>query len=185
VQQQLRKNTIFCGIKKPTMPTAYRTQTILKTILIAGLVAGTLDIVGACTHAYLSKGTQPEIVLKYIAGGVFTTKESMAGGSGMAAWGLLFHFIIAFSLAAFFVLIYTKWKALHILSMLEMVVVGQAYAVFAWIVTTQLIIRFISTLKYQLPFFDRAVVAIVILMFLLGIPIALITHKFLRRPVAA
>jgi hypothetical protein len=163
------------------MPTAYRTKTIVKTICLAGLVAGTLDILAACTHAYLTKGTQPEIILKYIAGGVFTTKTSLAGGTGMAAWGLLFHFIIAFSLAAFFVFLYIKWKALSKLSMLEMVVVGEAYAIFAWAVTTQIIVRYISALKGQPVVFEKAVVAIVILMFMLGIPIALITHKFLRR----
>jgi hypothetical protein len=98
---------------------------------------------------------------------------------------LLFHFIIAFSLAAFFVLIYTQWKALARLSMLEMVVVGEVYAIFAWAVTTQLIVRYISTLKAQPIVFEKAVVAIVILMVMLGTPIALITHKYLRRRTVA
>jgi hypothetical protein len=161
------------------MPTAYREQTIVKTIFVAGLVAGTLDILAAFTNAYLTKKTEPETVLKYIAGGVFTVKKSMAGGWEMAAWGLLFHFIIAFCLAAFFVLLYINWKALSRF----IVVAGLLYGIFAWAVTTRLIIPYISTLKSQPVVWEKAITPILILMFMLGLPIALITHKYLRRPV--
>ena len=159
-----------------TMPTANRAKLIFKTIMVAGLVAGTLDIIAACTHAYLAKHTQPEIILKYIAGGVFTTKVSMAGGWDMAAWGLLFHYIIALSLAAFFVFLYVNSPVLK-----NIVLVGLLYGIFAWIVTTRFIIPYISQLKPQPLDWSKAWIAILILMFMIGLPIALITHSYLRK----
>ena len=74
----------------------------LKVILVAGLVAGTLDILAAFVQTYINTRKGPDIVLKYIASGVFGRKEAFGGGDSMIIWGLLFHFIIAMAFAAFF-----------------------------------------------------------------------------------
>jgi len=152
-------------------------QNILKTILVAGLVAGTLDISAAFVQSYIDGGHSPDFILKIIAGGVFGIPKALAGGWEMAAVGLLCHYIIAFSLAAFFVFLYLNWFGLR----KHIVLVGILYGIFAWIVTTRIIIPYLSKIKPR-PFnLDKALIAIAILIFMIGLPIALITHAYLRN----
>ncbi|HET9747648.1 MAG TPA: hypothetical protein VFP97_18150, partial [Chitinophagaceae bacterium] len=78
-------------------------RSFLSSALSAGLLAGALDIIAACIHAYLARGTQPQQVLRFIASGVFG--KDAANGNMMIVWGLLFHFLIAISFTlCFFVL---------------------------------------------------------------------------------
>lgn len=152
----------------------------LKVILVAGLVAGTLDIIAACTQAYFKRGVVPDRVLQYIASAVFG-KDAYSGGMAMSAWGLFFHYLIAFGLAAFFVFLYLRWPLIS----KNIVVTGLLYGIFAWVVTTRFIIPVFSTLKPS-PFVLRnAIEAMVILMLFIGLPIALITKKYYPRPAKA
>ena len=148
-----------------------------KVILVGGLVAGTLDITAACIHAYLKNNVSPGRVLKYIASAVFG-KDAYSGGTIMNAWGLFFHYLIALGLAAFFVFLYQRWSLLS----KNIVVSGLLYGIFAWVVTTRFIIPVFSTLKPQPFVLKNAIVAIVILMFCIGLPIALITKKYYSSP---
>lgn len=169
------------------MTNVYSNKLIGKTILVAGFVAGTLDIVAACINRYMVAKATPEQVLKYIAGGVFTPAKTRDAGFEMVAAGLLFHYIIAFALTAFFVFLYVKWRALSKLPVL--IPFGIFYGLFAWIITTKVIIPYISVLPKPKVAFDwgnidhwkQAHVAILILIFCIGLPIALITHAYLRR----
>jgi hypothetical protein len=61
----------------------------VSTILLAGVIAGTLDIIAACTQYYINTGKGPGNVLRYVASGVFG-KKAFAGGVSMAAWGYSF-----------------------------------------------------------------------------------------------
>ena len=70
---------------------------MLKAILKTGLIAGTLDILAAIV--ILAKMNAVG-VLQYVASGVFG-KEAFSGGTTMAIAGLIFHYIIAFSLLSF------------------------------------------------------------------------------------
>lgn len=176
------------------MTTAYSSKRIGKTILASGAIAGTLDIIAALVNGYIQRVNKAdsffdvsERILKYIAGGVFTLKKSMAGGAEMMAAGLLFHYIIAFALAAFFVFLYVNWKSLSNLAVL--IPFGILYGIFAWIITTKAIIPYISALPkpkvaFQWGNWDhwwQARVHILILIFAIGLPIALITHAYLKR----
>ena len=149
-----------------------------RVILIAGLVAGTLDIIAACTQAYLKRGTPPGTVLKYIASAVFG-KDAYSGGMIMSAWGLFFHYLISLGLAAFFVFLYQRWTLLS----KNIVLSGLLYGIFAWVVTTRFIIPVFSTLKQQPFVLKNAIVPIVILMLFIGLPIALIIKKYYSRAV--
>ncbi len=73
---------------------------LLKNILLAGLLAGLLDILAAIKGNAV--GT-----FKFIASGVFG-EAAFAGGTDMVAWGIFFHFFIAISFAALYFLIYPK-----------------------------------------------------------------------------
>src|SRR5258705_1790923 len=76
-------------------------------ILISGLIVGTLDAMAASVHAYAFSGASPDRVFRFVASGVFG-KEALTGGLSVAAWGLLFHFIVATGWTALFYIIYPK-----------------------------------------------------------------------------
>ncbi len=137
-------------------------SSIFRTTLIAGM----LDIIAACLHSYLTNGTMPSRVLRFVASGVFGT-SAFTGGNQMLAWGLLFHFIIAFSCTASFFLLYPKIKILSSSWLANAVVIG----VVAWCVTNLIIVPISNTPKF--PFNPgRAAVALVILVICIGMPIA-------------
>ena len=92
---------------KPNCPAMW------KQICKAALIAGCLDITAACTQAWLAKSITPDIVLKYIASGVFG-KDAFAGGTGYILFGLLVHFFIVFACTLVYFLVYPKLKLLHI-----------------------------------------------------------------------
>jgi len=83
----------------------FRTRT--NSILITTLVAGSLDILLAFLNAWISNGVTPTRVLQYIASGYFGT-EAFAGGSGMALWGLLFHYLVALVFTTVFFFLFAK-----------------------------------------------------------------------------
>ena len=68
----------------------------IKTILIAGLIAGVLDITYACVFSYIRRGAKPIAVLQSVAAGALGPK-AQEGGIKTAALGLFFHFLIAFT----------------------------------------------------------------------------------------
>jgi hypothetical protein len=148
----------------------------LKVILVAGLVAGTLDILAAFVQTYINTRKGPDIVLKYIASGVFGRKEAFGGGDSMILWGLLFHFIIAFAFAAFFVLLYLNWKLIS----RHIILSGFLYGLFVWTVMNRLVVP-MSKIPSQPFVWNRAIIAMLILVFFIGMPIALITKKYNPR----
>src|SRR6187455_2206915 len=94
-----------------------------RAIFKTTLIAGTCDIVAACIQSYVVNGTMPSRVLRYVASGVFG-KSAFIGGNEMIAWGLVFHFIIAFSCTACYFLLYPKIKILRRSWWIDAVLVG-------------------------------------------------------------
>lgn len=82
-------------------------RTRINSILITTLVAGSLDILLAFLNAWFSNGVTPTRVLQYIASGYFGT-EAFAGGPDMTLWGLLFHYLIAFTFTSLFFFLFAK-----------------------------------------------------------------------------
>ena len=66
----------------------------LLTILIAGLIAGTLDITYACIFSYVRRGVTPAAVFRSVAAGALGP-GAREGGLKIAVLGLFFHFLIA------------------------------------------------------------------------------------------
>lgn len=143
-----------------------------KQIFKTGLIAGSLDITAACIQAYLSKNVTPVIVLEYIASGLFG-KDAFSGGYGYILTGLIIHFIIAFACTVAYFLAYPKIKLLHRSILLSSLLV----AMIAWTVTTRLII---PLSKIQTPPFNlsKAILAISILYFCIGLPITIFAKHF-------
>ena len=146
-------------------------------IFITGLIAGTLDITAACIQYYSKTGKGPGNVLRYIASGVFG-KDAGTGGNTMAAWGLLFHYLIAFGLTIFFFWLYPRvnWIRKNIIA------AGVLYAIFAWAITTRVIIPLSKI--HPAPFdLSKVSIAVAILIVCIGLPIALLTANYYSRKV--
>jgi len=103
-------------------------QNNLRIILLSDLLVGTLDITAACTDYYIATGKGPEAVLRYVASGVFG-QTAFTGSDAMQAWGLLFHYIIAFSFTIFFFWLYPRIKFMAAHPVLTAII----YGVFMWL----------------------------------------------------
>ncbi|MBN8576851.1 MAG: hypothetical protein J0L66_07890 [Cytophagales bacterium] len=137
-----------------------------KSILLTMLLSGTMDLTAACVNAYLSNGVTPTQVLTYIASGLLG-KAAYVGGIEVMLIGLLAHFLIVFCCTLCFYLIYSHWRILHKSIILNALLVG----VVAWLVTTQVVMRF-SQIGPQPFVIGKALVAVTILFFCIGLPIA-------------
>jgi hypothetical protein len=144
-----------------------------RPILIATLVAGSLDILYAIglTHVY---GNSAAGMLRFIASGLFP--EARDWGMAGALLGLTVHFALMTVMAAAFVVAASKTPSL-IRSPLAF---GLAYGLALYLVMNLIVlpVRFSMALPS-----DPAKIATLLVPHLLfvGIPIALITAKFLRR----
>lgn len=146
-----------------------------KQILKTTLIAGCLDITAACTQAWLAKGTTPDIVLKFLASGLFG-KDAFTGGAGMIMTGLLVHFLIAFGCTLVYFLLYPKWKFLQ----QNIFVSAALIALIAWAVTTRIIIPLsrINPAPFNL---QKALMAIGILYVCIGLPISYFAKRYYSK----
>lgn len=148
------------------------------TIFLSGLIAGTLDILAALIiyDLILQKTTSVKI-LQSIASGIFK-KEAYLGGSQMALYGLLLHYFIALTFAWFYFTIYPYFNFLKKNTVLS----GILYGIFVWIIMNLVVLPtvFPSLPEKHLDF--PLILSMLILIFCIGIPIALITKKHYSYP---
>ncbi len=84
---------------------------LIPNVLKAGLIVGTLDIFAALIQFYIKTNKNPITVLNFIASGVFGS-DAFTGGTKMAAFGLFFHYLIAFGFTLLFFKLYSRLKVL-------------------------------------------------------------------------
>ena len=148
----------------------------LSTIFTAGIVAGILDISGAIiVYAFVLNLTTPQRVLQSVAAGALGP-SSYQGGWNTAMAGLGFHFLIALIFAVFFMLILPFWKRMFSNVWMS----GIVYGILVWSIMNLAVLpiatgkAFVLNLKY---FFY----GIGLIIFLVGVPISLITYKMRSR----
>ena len=146
-----------------------------KQIFKTTLVAGVLDITGACIYAYIAAKLMPAFILRYVASGVFGN-SAFTGGNSMLVWGLFFHFIIAFACTACFFLLYPHLKCLHGKWVLNIFLI----AIVAWAVTN-LLIKPISNVPPSSFNLSKAIIACMVLVVCIGLPIAWSADKFFKK----
>ncbi|HEY0677022.1 MAG TPA: hypothetical protein VGD17_02005 [Chitinophagaceae bacterium] len=146
---------------------------LLSAVIIAALVAGSLDIILAFTNAYVSRGTTPDKVLKYIASGVFG-KQAFSGGSGMIASGLGFHYLIAFLFTLFYFLAYPVFIQLT----RNKFVLGILYGIFIWSFMHFVVLPISRTPGPAAFKLSNAALAAGILVIAMGIPLAFFAHRY-------
>ena len=150
---------------------------MLKPIAIATAVAGTLDILFAMILTVVL-GREIGGMLRYVASGPFPQATEM--GAGGAVLGLLVHFALMAIMAAAYVL-FASSRREHLFTM--PVRAGVAYGIITYVVMNLVVVplRFDTPLP---PSTRSIVTQLFAHIVLVGIPIALITARYLRRRTA-
>lgn len=145
-----------------------------KRHLVAALLAGTLDITAACIQYYIVTGKNPEGVLRYVASGAFGSDAN--SGTIMLFWGLLFHFIAAFSFTfIFFTLVSLFPVVLH-----QKIILAVLYGIFMWAAMRYCVIPLsrINPLAFKLK---GATIAVAILIVCICLPLIIVASKEKRH----
>jgi len=135
-----------------------------RKILLATLVAGTLDILSACVYTLIA-GRAPINMLKGLASAILGD-GAVKGVAGVALVGLLLHFAIMAVMAAFFVIVADRTP----IPKSRWLIAGIAYGIGLWAVMNLIVLplRFgwhpFTALGLTEQFFSHIV--------LVGIPIA-------------
>ncbi|HLF32900.1 MAG TPA: hypothetical protein VI583_01605 [Cyclobacteriaceae bacterium] len=144
-----------------------------KTILLAGFIAGTLDIL--CAIIFLAKGNVAG-TFRFIARGALGD-AAYQGGFEMILLGAVFHYTIATSFATgyFFVSplipVLKKYK----------IIAGLFYGLFVW--TFMRYITLPLSYNHPRPFaFENEWKQMLILMLAVGLPISFITSMYQKSP---
>ena len=179
--------------------TDQKEQDIFRTISLTAVLTGTLDIIAANIHFYFDTGRGAALKLTSTDGPVSFLTYFTKGGAArlfryigkavidpatneklLLVWGVVFHYIIAFLFTAFLFLVYPKaarWLR-------NKFVISFVYGLFIWVVMNLVVVplsnhnNFPSNLK-------NAVISTLILTIMIGLPVALIAHRFYSRRRAA
>jgi hypothetical protein len=146
-----------------------------KAILWGGLVAGTMDITAACIHSAARGGRSPIGVLQSVASGLLGAK-SYEGGLATAALGLALHFFIAYTATTVFYLASRKLTFLVQQPFIFGPLYGIAVYLFMYFVVLPLVFTTVSRA------FTQVLIGVLIHMFCIGLPIALVTRRFSTEP---
>jgi len=150
----------------------------LQTVLLAGLVAGALDISAACGFHGL-RGVSPVRILQGIASGLLGS-ASFTGGALTAALGFCLHFFIATVAAGVYYLISRRLTLLRS----RPVVSGTVYGVAVYLFMQNVVLPLSAVTRR--PFsLSTALVMVVIHIVCVGLPIAFIVSRHSRRTGAA
>jgi hypothetical protein len=145
-------------------------QSPVKTILLSGAVAGTLDISSAII--FLAHG-KAAATLKFVARGAFGD-AAYSSGDIMIFFGLIIHYFIAYSFATVFFFIYPFIPFLQ----KQKVIGGLLYGVFVWAFMQYVVLRFTYAQPAPFSFSPGWWKGIVILMLAIGLPVSLITNRY-------
>ena len=144
-------------------------------ILLGGLIAGTLDLTAACVYSWLRASVSPIRVFQFIASGVVGT-DSFTGGAKTAILGVALHFVIATGATAVFYLASRAWFFL----IEHPIVAGLLYGIPVYFFMNFVVLPLSQIQQRPQPMSAR-IVNLVILMFCIGLPIALIVRRYARK----
>jgi hypothetical protein len=153
----------------------------VKPILYAGAIAGVLDITAACIQARVEFGITPLRVLKGVAGGLLG-RAAYQGGFAVAALGLAMHFTMALTVATIFYLLIRRFPLPQKLP--AVVAVGLFYGAAVFAVNnfaTAPLLSWVRSLYLHTPILFKPPMGwsqLVIHLFCVGLPIALVMHRF-------
>ena len=147
-------------------------------ILLGGLFAGALDISYACIFSYIRRGTRPSVVLQSVASGALG-RSAYEGGAKTAALGLAFHFLIALIAATVY---YLASRGLRFM-ITQAVICGILYGVLVYLFMNCVVLRLSAIHSTTWPWsypWPALIGGLLIHMFGIGLPIALITRRYTK-----
>ena len=145
--------------------------TNFEIISIAGLISGTLDLTATST-LLKSQGVPVQRLLQTIASGALGP-SAFEGGKKTALLGVFFHFLIAFTIASVYYALSRKLIALINAPLLSSVIYGSA----VHLVMSRIVLPLSAAPKRE--FSPKAFVTqLIIHVFCVGLPIALIVRHF-------
>lgn len=147
-----------------------RASSAFRTIALAGLIVGILDITSAFVIAAI-RGTGSMRMLQGITSGLIGAR-SFQGGLATAACGLAIHFLIAFAVVTIF---YLASRRIGFLTE-DAVVSGILYGVAVYLSMYWIVIRLVFPNAH--PSLSRDVTAVLVHIFLIGLPTALIVRRY-------
>lgn len=144
-----------------------------ETIALAGLLAGTLDITATST-LFAMQGLSLQRLWQGIASGALGS-AAFSGGRKTAAAGLLFHFVIAFVVAAVYYALSRAWPSLAETPF----VWGAVYGAVVHLVMSRIVLPLSAAPKRT--FSAKAfLIQLLIHICFVGLPIALVVNRFSR-----
>lgn len=159
----------------PSSPGIYRPGNALRAIVIAGLVAGFLDGAAASVQYYITTGNNPTRVFQFIASAVFG-KSAFSGGLEMAAWGVLFHFLIALGFTVLFYILYPVMTRLA----RSRYLIGIIFGILVWVIMNLVVVPLSNA--PQFPFQLKGIfIGLGLIILMIGLPISLIFHHLVTK----
>ena len=150
-------------------------KSVLKPLIITGLLAGTLDGLSACIMYYSQSGKDPLNVFRFIASGVFGS-PALSGGVPMGLWGIIFHYVIAFGWTILFFWLAAKLPVLT----RNWIVSGIAYGIFVWLMMNLVVVPVsLVPMKAGPKEWAGILKATLILIICIGLPVSYSAKRYL------
>jgi len=161
------------------------TNKFYKAVLTTGLIAGALDATAASIQFYINTNKEPARVFRYIASAALGKETVTKDLYTMAAWGLLFHMIIAMTWTLIFFLLFRQIRSV----LKNKFVAGIVYALFVWCIMNFLVVplAFGTDLGMQAEsLFSNArlknsLIAMGILIIAIGLPISWLADRYYSK----
>ncbi len=147
-----------------------------QVILLGGLIAGTLDLTAACLTSWLRAGVSPVRVMQSVASGLLGT-AAYANGAKSAVMGVALHFFIATAWTAVF---YFGSRTLRFLTE-NAIVAGLLYGVAVYLFMNFVVIPLSAVPPRAAPPLSGRIIGLLVIMFCVGLPIALIVRRFSKH----
>jgi hypothetical protein len=144
-----------------------------RSIVTGGLIAGIMDLTAASIFYGILRGRSPVVIFQSISSGLFGAK-AYEGGFATAALGVALHFLIAFTATTVFYLLRRRFHFF----VKYAIPAGILYGIWVYFFMSQIVLR-LSAFPHQI---SVALTGILIHIFCIGLPIALITRKYSTPP---
>ena len=145
-------------------------------ILLGGLIAGALDLAAAFMITWYRAGVGPVRVMQSIASGLLGA-ASYTGGAKTAVLGVALHFLIATVATAVF---YFASRTLRFL-VERPIIAGLLYGVAVYAFMNFLVLPLSAFPQRAAPSLSGRIIGVLVIMFCVGLPIAVIVRRFSRR----
>lgn len=149
----------------------------LTAIALAGTTVGVIDGIAAVTSSAL-RGVSLDRVFQYISSGILGN-SSYQGGAATVALGVLLHFVVAFGASTAYILAATKISILNRLPF----IFGPIYGIFVYFFMGEVVSELSNVAKLSRTL-SGTMTGILIHIFCVGLPIALISSKLSGRSVS-